>query len=119
MPDFSDIVSLVRGPIPERPPVAIWAVPPTTNGVIGGVPDMIRFYFDLEERLSLEHKLHRLLPEAIVLPGFWPSLGVVVEASAFGGQMVWSRRAAPHIHPALRSPGEVIPSNPPKRERPG
>jgi uroporphyrinogen-III decarboxylase len=107
MPDFSDIVSLVRGPIPERPPVAIWAVPPTTNGVIGGVPDMIRFYFDLEERLSLEHKLHRLLPEAIVLPGFWPSLGVVVEASAFGGQMVWSRRAAPHIHPALRSPGEV------------
>jgi len=36
------------------------------------------------------------------LPGFWPSLGVVVEASAFGGRVVWSRKAAPHIYPAFR-----------------
>src|SRR5512142_2780305 len=107
MPDFSAIVSLVRGPIPPTPPVAIWAVPPTTNGVMGGVPDMIRFYFDLDERLRLEQRLHDLLPEAIVLPGFWPSLGVVVEVSAFGGRMVWSRSSSPHIFPSLRTPEEI------------
>ena len=114
MPDFSAIVSLVRGPIPEKPPLAIWAVPPTTNGVMGGVPDMIRFYFDLDERLRLERRLHQLLPEAIILPGFWPSLGVVVEASAFGGRVIWSRKAAPHIFPALRSIQEVDSLKPPK-----
>ena len=114
MPDFSPIVSLVRGPIPERPPVAIWAVPPTTNGVLGGVPDMIRFYFDLEERLRLEHRLQSLLPEAIILPGFWPGLGVVVEVSAFGGRIAWSRNSAPYIFPALRSPLEIDSLKPPK-----
>ncbi len=114
MLDFSAIVSLVRGPIPEKPPVAIWAVPPTTNGIMGGVPDMIRFYFDLDERLRLEQRLHDLLPEAIILPGFWPSLGVVVEVSAFGGRMVWSRSSSPHIFPSLRSPEEIDSLKPPK-----
>ncbi len=102
MPDYDDIVSLVRGPIPPKPPIAIWALPPNTAGVVGGIPDMIRYYFDVDERLRQEIKLKALLPEAIVLPGFWPSLGVVVEASAFGGQVIWSRKAAPHIYPAFR-----------------
>ena len=74
MPDYKDIVSLVRGPIPETPPIAIWALPPNTAGVVGGIPDMIRYYFDVEERLRQEIKLKNLLPEAIVLPGFWPRM---------------------------------------------
>lgn len=102
MPDYQDIISLVRGPVPETPPIAIWALPPNTAGVVGGIPDMITYYFDVEERLRQEIKLKELLPEAIVLPGFWPSLGVVVEASAFGGQVVWSRKAAPYIYPVFR-----------------
>ena len=102
MPDYKDIVSLVRGAVPETPTIAIWALPPNTAGVVGGIPDMIRYYFDVDERLRQEIKLKKLLPEAIVLPGFWPSLGVVVEASAFGGRVVWSRKAAPHIYPAFR-----------------
>ncbi len=102
MRDYKEIISLVRGPVPEKPPIAIWALPPNTAGVVGGIPDMIRYYFDTDERLRQEIKLKELLPEAIVLPGFWPSLGVVVEASAFGGQVVWSRKAAPHIYPTFR-----------------
>jgi uroporphyrinogen-III decarboxylase len=62
---------------------------------------MIKYYFDVDERLRLEIKLKELLPEALVLPGFWPSLGVVVEASAFGGRTVWSHKAAPHIYPVF------------------
>ncbi|MBW1697688.1 MAG: hypothetical protein JRK26_12885 [Deltaproteobacteria bacterium] len=101
MPEYKDIVALVRGSIADKPLIAVWALPPNTAGVIGGIPDMIRYYFDVDERLRLETKLKELLPEALILPGFWPSLGVVVEASAFGGQIVWSRKAAPHIYPAF------------------
>jgi hypothetical protein len=44
MPEIKDLVSLVKGPIPEKPLVAVWAVPPNTAGVVGGIPDMIRYY---------------------------------------------------------------------------
>jgi len=107
MPDYRDLVNFVRGPVREKPLIAIWALPPNTAGVVGGIPDMIRYYFDVEERIRLEKELKDLLPEALILPGFWPSLGVVVEASAFGGQMIWSRKGAPHIFPAFRSIREV------------
>jgi hypothetical protein len=102
MPDFKDLISLVRGPIPDKPLVAIWSLPPTTAGAVGGIPDMIRYYFDIDERLRIEMKLRKLLPEALILPGFWPSLGVVVEVSAFGGQVIWSHKDAPYISPPLR-----------------
>ena len=102
MPSLDDLVDVVRGPVRPTPLVAIWALPPTTAGVVGGIPDMIRYYFDVEERLRLDGKLRALLPEALILPGYWPSLGVVVEASAFGGQIIWSRTSSPHIYPCLR-----------------
>jgi uroporphyrinogen-III decarboxylase len=107
MPDYQDLVTYIKGPLQEKPLVAIWARPPNTAGVVGGIPDMIRYYFDVEERVRLEKELKDLLPQALILPGFWPSLGVVVEASAFGGRMVWSRKGAPHIFPAFRSIQEV------------
>ena len=47
------------------------------------------------------------MPEALILPGYWPSLGVVVEASAFGGQIIWSHKAAPHIYPTFRDIKEI------------
>jgi len=113
MPNFDDLVSVVRGPIRGKPLVAIWALPPATAGVVGGVPDMIRFYFDVDERLHSEMQLRALLPEVLILPGFWPSLGVVVEASAFGGQIVWSHSSSPHIYPCFRQINEVDSLKPP------
>ena len=102
MPSYKNFIDAVRGPVPEKHLIAVWALPPNTAGVIGGIPDMIRYYFDVEERLQSEKKLKQLLPEALILPGYWPSLGVVVEASAFGGQVVWSHKSAPHIYPVFR-----------------
>ena len=113
MPDYKDLVSVISGSVREKPLVAIWALPPNTAGVIGGIPDMITYYFDVDERLRLEIKLKELLPEALILPGFWPSLGVVVEASAFGGRMVWSRKAAPHIYPIFNDIKEIDAVKPP------
>lgn len=34
MPDLQDLISLVRGPIPEKPLVAIWSIPPGTAGMV-------------------------------------------------------------------------------------
>jgi uroporphyrinogen-III decarboxylase len=113
MPQINDLVSMVRGPLHDKPLVAIWALPPNTAGVIGGIPNMIRYYFDIDERIRLEMKLQELLPEALVLPGFWPSLGVVVEASAFGGQIRWSPSTAPHIFPALNRIEDIDSLKPP------
>ena len=42
MPDDRDLATYVRGPLQEKPFVAIWALPPNTAGVVGGIPDMIR-----------------------------------------------------------------------------
>jgi hypothetical protein len=39
IPDYKDIVSLVRGAVPETPPIAIWALPSNTAGVVSGIPD--------------------------------------------------------------------------------
>jgi len=33
-------------------------------GTVGGIPEMIRYYFDVDERLRVEMKLRELLPEA-------------------------------------------------------
>jgi uroporphyrinogen decarboxylase len=52
-------------------------------------------------------KLMDLIPEALILPGVFPDLGVVVEASAFGGQLVWFEKGAPFIFPALRGLAEI------------
>ena len=49
MPQISDLVSMVRGPVTDKPLVGIWALPPCTAGVIGGIPNMIRYYFDVDE----------------------------------------------------------------------
>jgi uroporphyrinogen decarboxylase len=114
MPEYNDLIEYVRGPVVKKPLIAVWALPPNTAGVIGGIPDMIKYYFDVDERLRLEIKLKELLPEALILPGYWPSLGVVVEASAFGGQVVWSHKAAPHIYPVFRDIKDIDAAKSPK-----
>jgi len=114
MPELKDLISLVRGPVRDRPLVGIWAVPPTANGIVGGVPDMIRYYFDMDERLKIEMRLKEVLPEVLVMPGFWPGLGVVVEASAFGGRIEWFRHSSPFIFPCFARIAEVDSVKPPK-----
>ena len=102
MPDYNDLTALVRGPVPEKPLPAIWDFCPCHAGAVGGIPNVIRYYLDIEEKLRLQLKLEELLPQALILPGVFPDLGVVVEVSAFGGQLFWFENGAPYIGPPLR-----------------
>ena len=107
MPDYQDLIDLVRGPIPQKPLPAIWDFCPCHAGAVGGLPDLIRYYFDVDEKVRAQLKLKEVLPEALILPGIFPDLGVIVEVSAFGGQMLWFDNGAPYISPSLRSSGEI------------
>lgn len=101
MPDFQDLTSMIRGPIPERPLVAIWDYAPCHASLVGGIPDMRRYYLDVEEKLSVQLRLKQRFPEVLILPGVWPDLGVVIETSAFGGQITWFENSAPYIAPSV------------------
>ena len=102
MPDYRDLISLVRGPMPNRPMPAIWDFFPAYAGAIGGVPDYISYYFDVDEKLRCQQRLQRLIPEALILPGLFPDLGVVTEVSAFGGRIDWFDQGAPYIGETIR-----------------
>ena len=101
MPTYDDLFNLVRGSEPHPPIPAIWNYAPCHFGAIGGEPDVYRFYFDVDYKLANQLKLAELIPDAFLLPGFFADLGVVVEASAFGGEMLWLPDTAPHIHASV------------------
>lgn len=101
MADYNDLINLVKGPVPAKPLPAIWNFFPCHAGAVGGVPDFLTYYFDVDEKLRLQLKLIDLFPEALILPGVFPDLGVIIEVSAFGGPIRWFKKGAPFI-------GEVI-----------
>ena len=107
MADYRDLVSLVRDPVPRGPIPAIWDYAPCHASLVGGLGDMRRYYFDVEAKIALQERVKERFPEALILPGIWPDLGVVIEASAFGGRLRWSRQGAPHIYPSVTDVGGV------------
>jgi len=107
MPDLQDLIRWVHGPVPGKPLPAIWDYFPCHAGAVGGVANFLDYYFDVEWKLQLQLKLMQLIPEALILPGVFPDLGVIVEASAFGGQIVWFEKGAPFIFPAIRDLREI------------
>ena len=113
MPDYQDLISLVRGPVPEKPLPCFYDFAPCHAGAVGGISDLIRYYFDVDEKLRVQLKLKELLPEALILPGVFPDFGVVVEASAFGGQVFWFENGAPYILPCLRELKDIDSIKPP------
>ena len=107
MPDYSDLINLVRGPQPEKPLPCIWDFFPCHAGAIGRVPNFLDYYLDVDQKLQLQLKLQDLMPEALILPGIFPDLGVIVEVSAFGGQIRWFEQGAPFIGEAIRNLKEI------------
>lgn len=107
MPDYQDLISLVRGPGPPRVLPAIWDFFPCHAGAVGGVPDFLRYYFDVDEKLAVQLRLKELLPDALILPGCFADLGVVVEVSAFGGRVKWFENGAPFIEEVIRAPEDI------------
>ncbi len=65
MPDYSDLINLVRGPLPDKPLPCIWDFFPCHAGAIGNVPNFLEYYFDVDEKLRLQQKLQELLPQGV------------------------------------------------------
>ncbi len=107
MPDYSDLINLVRGPQPDKPLPCIWDFFPCHAGALGTVANFLDYYFDVDQKLHLQLKLQELLPEALILPGIFPDLGVIVEVSAFGGQIRWFEQGAPFIGESIRDLKEI------------
>ena len=101
MPDIQDLKSMIRGPVPEKPLPAIWDFAPCHASLVDGISDMRDYYCDVEYRTELQLRLRERFPDVIVLPGVWPDLGVIIEASAFGGMITWFQNGAPYIHPSV------------------
>jgi uroporphyrinogen decarboxylase len=107
MRDFQDLISIVREPVAERPLVAIWDYAPCHASLVGGIPDMRRYYLDVEEKFSTQLRLKQRYPEVLILPGIWPDLGVIIETSAFGGQITWFENGAPYIAPSIHDLNQI------------
>ncbi len=115
MKNFKDLISLARGPASEKPLAAIWDYAPCHASLVDGIPDMRRYYFDVDLKLYLQRLIQERFPDALILPGIFPDLGVVVEASAFGGRITWFESSAPYIAPSigdLKVIGHLRPLNP-------
>jgi uroporphyrinogen-III decarboxylase len=107
MPDYSDLISLVRHPGPSRVLPCFYDFAPCHAAAAGGIPDLMRYYFDVDEKLECQLRLKALLPEALVFPGVFADFGVIAEVSAFGGQMLWFENGAPFIHPCLGALADI------------
>jgi uroporphyrinogen decarboxylase len=92
----------------------IWNFFPCHAGAVGNVPNFLEYYFDIDEKLRLQQKLQDLLAQALILPGVFPDLGVIVEVSAFGGQIIWFEQGAPFIGEAIREFKEIDSLKPPQ-----
>ena len=114
MVDYSDVISVVKGPLPKKPLPVIWDFFPCHAGALGSVPNFLDYYFDVDEKLHLQMKLQELLPEALILPGIFPDLGVIVEVSAFGGRLMWFEQGAPFIGESIHDLQEIDSLKPPK-----
>lgn len=107
MLNYQDLIHFVRGRIPERPMPVVYNFAPCFDNMVGGIPSMTKFYFDLDEKMRLQLKSKELFPEALILPGVFPDFGVIAEVSAFGGQIIWLEGNAPFILPSLRDVKDI------------
>jgi len=113
MPTYEDLIQLVRGDVVRVIP-AVWDFFPSHARAVGGVSDFFRYYFDVDFKLATQTRLKSLLPDALVLPGVFPDLGVIIEVSGFGGRMQWLQDGAPYIDPAVRNVSDIDHLRPPR-----
>jgi len=57
--------------------------------------------------LAANMKAVREFPDILFLPGFWSEFGMCTEPSAFGARCTFPPDEFPHVHPLLRSAGDI------------
>jgi uroporphyrinogen-III decarboxylase len=119
MPGYQDLVSYIRDPLAPGVIPAIWDFAPCHASLVGGIEDLRRYYLCAEYKADVQERLKAAFPTALILPGTWPDLGVIVEASAFGGRIVWPAWGAPNILPSLSEIRQIDRLRPPVPEEAG
>ena len=51
MPDYNDLINLVKGPMPVKPLPCIWDFFPCHAGAVGDIPNFLDYYFDIDQKL--------------------------------------------------------------------
>jgi uroporphyrinogen decarboxylase len=73
----------------------IWDIAPFLPNVMG--VDIYNYYQNIELKLSTQIEFQKRFPDALLYPGLWADFGTVVEASAFGCEVIWPEADAPYV----------------------
>ena len=90
----------VRHKEQKKVPFVIWSKGPFIPWLSG--MKVGEYYQNPDKALEAQIKLQNAYPNALLWPGIWPDLGPIVEASAFGGKVVYFEDQAPYIMPSLK-----------------
>ena len=107
MPNYQDLIALVADPTRGGIIPCFYDFAPCHAGAVNGIPDLTRYYFDVDEKLGTQLRLKELFPDALIFPGVFADFGVIAEVSAFGGQMLWFENGAPFIHPSMAELAQI------------
>lgn len=80
-------------------PFVIWSKGPFVPWLFG--KDVKQYYTDFAVCLECQIRLQELFPDALLWPGIFPDIGPVVEASAFGGEVIYLEGQSPHAMPSF------------------
>ncbi|WP_028309156.1 uroporphyrinogen decarboxylase family protein [Desulfitibacter alkalitolerans] len=87
-------------------PVALWDVAPWMPSMFG--VNCKEYYLNPDIKLNILTKLQETFPEAILFPGIFPDYGVVVEASAYGSELLWLDDDAPYAHGCIHEIDDIL-----------
>jgi uroporphyrinogen decarboxylase len=82
-------------------PVVIWDLAPWMPSMFDF--DIKKYYLDFDLKLHTQLKLQETFPDAMFFPGLHPDYGVIVQPTAFGGEIQWMEGDAPFVHPCLKT----------------
>ncbi len=91
---WNDLLKVIRGEKPERPPIGFIIDSPWLPGW-AGIPT-IQYYSSDRHWMDANRKAIEMFPDAMFLPGFWSEYGMCSEPSAFGAKQIWYETNLPH-----------------------
>lgn len=84
----------------KKVPFVIWSKGPFIPWFSG--MKVGEYYKKPGKALEAQTKLHNAYPNSLFWPGIWPDLGPIVDASVFGGKIIYFEDQAPYIMPAFK-----------------
>lgn len=80
---------------------------------------VLEYYKDVKVKFKVQLCANKLFTDAILFPGIYPDYGTVVEASAFGCEIVWFKNEAPFVKGCIKNFDDISKINLPNPEKDG